>query len=163
MGYFLGEKLRHLRAHYQLTQMDVAQRLQLESHSHIAKLETGKTTPSLGFILRVAALFGVSTDYLLRDTIPVEATSTFALVGRSPADMPVHRFGEHLRALRIQRGKNQTQLAQQLAISRTYLNNMEAGRKAPSPTLVVIIADLFQVTTDTLLLNADAAAPASID
>ena len=163
MGYLLGEKLRHLRAQYQLTQMDVAQRLQLESHSHIAKLETGKTTPSLGFVLRVATLFGVSTDYLLRDTIPIKASSTVTLIGRAPANIPVYRFGKYLRALRLQRGINQTQLARQLAISRTYLNNMEAGRKAPSPVLIVVIADFFQVTTDALLFNVDSSRPAGID
>jgi len=151
MGYLLGEKLRHLRLQHQLTQLDLAQRLNLESHSHIAKLETGKTTPSLAFIVRVARLFGISTDYLLRDAISIDASITTPRISQSDDKELIQEFGARMRTLRLQRGINQTQYAQQLGISRSYLANMEAGRKAPSPTLVVTIADLFGVTTDELI------------
>jgi transcriptional regulator with XRE-family HTH domain len=43
-------------------------------------------------------------------------------------------------------------LAQHLGLaSRAYVSNLEAGRKVPSPELVVRIADHFGVTTDYLL------------
>src|SRR5689334_22221427 len=108
MGYQLGEKLRHLRLQHQLTQLDLAQRLHLESHSHIAKLETGKTTPSLAFIVRVATLFGVSTDYLLRDAIAVDASNITSRINQPTDKEPVQQFGARLRTLRLQQGINQT-------------------------------------------------------
>jgi transcriptional regulator with XRE-family HTH domain len=55
--------------------------------------------------------------------------------------------------LRLQRNLSQVDLARQLGITRQgYISNLEAGRKRPSPELVVQTADLFGVTTDDLLL-----------
>jgi len=50
----------------------VASQLALAGHAHVSYLETDSKEPSLDLIVRIADLFGVATDYLLRDTIPVE-------------------------------------------------------------------------------------------
>lgn len=152
MPELFGDKLRFLRHQHNLTQAKLAERLGLASHSHISNLEANQDAPSLVLVLHVADLFGVTTDYLLHDTIPVEGTTT-ALAGDLPGvDAPPGLFGAKLRALRHQHRLTQAALADQLGLAQQgYVSNLELSRKVPSLDLVVQIADLFGVTTDYLL------------
>jgi DNA-binding XRE family transcriptional regulator len=68
-----GQKVRHQRMRRGMTQAEMAHRLGLSSHAHVSNMETDRKDASLDLILQIADLFGVSTDYLLRDSIPVEA------------------------------------------------------------------------------------------
>lgn len=52
-------------------QADLARQLGLRTQAHISLLEAGHKEPSINLVLRIADLFGVTTDYLLRDDIPV--------------------------------------------------------------------------------------------
>ena len=62
------------------------------------------------------------------------------------------RFGAKLRCLRKVQGWTQQELARRLGYaSYTYLSEVERGRKEPSLSLVIGVADLFAVTTDQLL------------
>jgi transcriptional regulator with XRE-family HTH domain len=63
----LGLKLRALRTQRGWTQADVAAALGLKSQGHVSAFETGKKLPIANYVLALAALFGVSSDYLLRD------------------------------------------------------------------------------------------------
>ncbi len=155
MPRLFGDKLRYLRRQRGIIQVDLARQLGLASHAHIANLEASKDASSLDLIVRVARLFGVTVDSLLRDTIPVEALEAYRLPSSSQSELSPQHFGIQLRALRLQRNLSQVDLAQQLGIARqAYISNLEAGRKRPSPELVVQIADLFGVTADYLLLNS---------
>jgi transcriptional regulator with XRE-family HTH domain len=152
MPRLLGQKLRYLRRKDGMTQVELADRLALASHAHIANLEAGRDVASLSLVLRVAALFGVSTDYLLRDTISVGVVTTSAITNIPNSEQPAHLVGAKLRALRRQQRLTQVELARRLGLARQgYVSNLETGRKAPSLDLVVQIADLFEVTTDYLL------------
>jgi transcriptional regulator with XRE-family HTH domain len=72
-----GEKLHTLRIHHGLTLSELAQQLGYQSHSYINEIEAGRKTPTTALVIKVADLFGVSTDALLRDKIEVDtATST---------------------------------------------------------------------------------------
>lgn len=160
MAKLFGVKLRALRRWHGLTQVDLAQRLSLASYTHITKLEASQRDASLDLIIRIAQLFGISTDYLLRDTLSVEDVGPSSL-NLVPDSKPLLRlFGTKLRSLRLQKGISQTDLARQISVaSRTHINNLEADRKIPSPELIVQIADLFGVTTDHLLLEAGESEP----
>src|SRR3954463_11569101 len=72
MPALFGAKLRYLRREHKVTQVDLANKLGLASHTHVTKLEAGQRTASLELVVRVADLFKVTTDYLLRDSLPVE-------------------------------------------------------------------------------------------
>lgn len=151
MTRLFGEKLRALRYQQKLTQAEVAQQLGLASHSHVANLERGEDVPSLALTLRVAQLFEVAADYLLRDDQPVEAIIPAAIRKHSNTAAAAN-FGIKLRTLRQQRNLSQLDVARQLGLARQgYVSNLEMGRKAPSLRLVVQIADLFNVTADYLL------------
>jgi transcriptional regulator with XRE-family HTH domain len=67
-----GAKLRHLRKTQSMTQATLVHRLGMRSQSHISLLESGRNQPSIELVLQLADLFSVTTDYLLRDDIPVE-------------------------------------------------------------------------------------------
>jgi transcriptional regulator with XRE-family HTH domain len=152
MARLFGEKLRSLRQRHKLTQVDLAERLRLASQGYIADLEAGDEVPSLDLVVRVARVFAVSIDYLLRDTLAVEELVPSTINARPIEEARPGVLGANLRALRLQRGLSQTDLAHQLGLARRgYISNLETGRKAPSLALVVQLADLFGVTTDDLL------------
>jgi transcriptional regulator with XRE-family HTH domain len=44
----------------------------LYTHSHISELETGKRRPSLDLALRLARLFDVSLDQLVKDELELD-------------------------------------------------------------------------------------------
>ena len=66
----------------------------------------------------------------------------------------MRRFGEKLKRLRKQRGLTLQELALALGhADHTYLSRIENGKKKPSTELIIIIAQMFNVTTDQLLLD----------
>jgi len=67
-----GAKLRHLRGQHGLSQAELARRLGLAAHAHISLLERGHHEPSIDLVVAIADHFGVSTDYLLWDSIPIQ-------------------------------------------------------------------------------------------
>jgi transcriptional regulator with XRE-family HTH domain len=66
-----GEKLRFLRGQRGMTVRELASELEIKSHSHIVGLEAGKHKPSADLILKIADLFDVTTDQLMRDDLDV--------------------------------------------------------------------------------------------
>jgi transcriptional regulator with XRE-family HTH domain len=71
-----GEKLRVLRMRQGMTVRALAQRLGYSAYSYISDIETGKTTPRIEFILKVADLFQVTTDQLVRDELELPPDCT---------------------------------------------------------------------------------------
>jgi transcriptional regulator with XRE-family HTH domain len=67
-----GEKLRALRKRSRLSIRKLSREFGYSSHSYISEIETGKKTPSIGFIIRIADRFGVSVDQLVRDELEIE-------------------------------------------------------------------------------------------
>lgn len=59
-----GENLRKLRAERGLTQKELGDRVGL-SKAVVSKYENSLGYPSLDMLIKIAAFFGVSTDYLL--------------------------------------------------------------------------------------------------
>lgn len=151
MPAHLGDKLQYLRRQHGLTRAQVADQLRLASSSHVAKVESS-VAPSLSLVLRIAHLFSVTTDYLLRDSIPVENIET----ALQPSEVPSlpRLLGIKLRTLRKQRSLTQEFVTTQLGFARqAYISNLEAGRKLPGLDTLVEIAHFYDVTTDYLLLD----------
>ena len=66
----------------------------------------------------------------------------------------MERFGEKLRALRLQRELSIRQLASLLEISsHSHIVNLEAGRKQPSVNLILKVCKLFDVSPNQLMLD----------
>ncbi len=64
-----GEKLKSLRTQNGMTLQEVAIALGHSAHGYISELEAGKKQPTIVLVLRVARLFDVTTDELLRDDL----------------------------------------------------------------------------------------------
>ncbi len=64
-----GEKLRTLRKRDKISQRRLAPMLGINSYSFISEIETGKKKPSLEFVLKIAELFDVSVDTLVKDDL----------------------------------------------------------------------------------------------
>lgn len=66
-----GEKLRALRTQRGMTLRELAAALGHRSHSHINEIEFGRRTPNVALVMKVAELFQVSADQLLRDDLDI--------------------------------------------------------------------------------------------
>jgi transcriptional regulator with XRE-family HTH domain len=66
-----GEKLRTLRTRQGLTLQQLAYALGLTAHGYISELESGKKIPTAEVVLRVARLFNITTDELLKDELDI--------------------------------------------------------------------------------------------
>ncbi len=60
-------------------------------------------------------------------------------------------FCNRLKALRTQAGMTQAMLAQQLGVTKSVISFYELRERAPSPEILVRIAQVFHVSTDYLL------------
>jgi transcriptional regulator with XRE-family HTH domain len=69
----LPSKLRHQRERHGLTQAALANVLGLKTHSAVSMLESGERLPATDTLARIAAVYGVSIDYLIYDDLPIDA------------------------------------------------------------------------------------------
>lgn len=63
-----GEKLRCLRKRHQLTLIDLGNLLNVHN-TFVSQIEKGRRIPNAEMILKVADIFGVTTDQLMRDNL----------------------------------------------------------------------------------------------
>ncbi len=67
-----GEKLHILRKQRGLTLRELAPLLDMKSYSHLAQIEKGNSLPSVGLLVKIADLFDVSLDQLVRDELELD-------------------------------------------------------------------------------------------
>src|SRR5262245_1171278 len=96
MPRLFGDKLRLLRRQHNMTQVELADQLGLASQGYVANLEAGQEAPSLDLIIRISHVLGVTTDYLLRDTIPVDEEDV-GIVNHKRSAISLRVLGERLR------------------------------------------------------------------
>lgn len=60
-------------------------------------------------------------------------------------------FSNRLKELRTQAGLTQLQLAQRLGITKSVISFYELSERAPSPDVLIRLAQVFHVSTDYLL------------
>lgn len=150
-----GEKLAYLRRHYTMSQEALAKQVGTITRSHISYLESGRKMPSIGVVVRIAEVCGVTTDYLLRDTVLPDAVAAHWRVPTPPGALESPPFPTKLHRLRTQRGLSKSALARELGLAaHTFIGLLESGRKEPSAAFMVRLADFFGVTTDYLLWDA---------
>ena len=71
----LGEKIAELRKAQNMSQEDLADRMDVSRQS-VSKWESGQSQPELDKLLKLSELFHVSTDYLLKEeTVPAVQTA----------------------------------------------------------------------------------------
>jgi putative transcriptional regulator len=60
------------------------------------------------------------------------------------------KLGRRIRALRLEKGWSQVEMADLLAMNRGYLSEIETGKKDPSLTMLATIAEGFSITLSKL-------------
>ena len=93
----LGQKLKGLRNHHQLTQESVSEQL-FVSRQAISNWEQDKKMPDINNLYKLSKLYDVSLEYLLDDTILNESESANASVTPSTPIQTAHK-NEDLRKL----------------------------------------------------------------
>ncbi len=155
MPHLFGAKLRQLRTQQGLSQTALAQQLALASHAHISNLEAGRKTPSLDLVVAVADVFGVTTDYLLRDSLAVDQPLLAPRPQRRSGPQQARLFRVKLHHLRKQQGLTQVDLSRRLGLAaHAHISLLERGHSEASLDMVLQIADVFGVTTDYLLRDS---------
>jgi transcriptional regulator with XRE-family HTH domain len=153
MAAHFGAKLHRLRESQGLTLQELAHRLGLISRSHISNLESGHDRPSLDVVMRTAALFGITTDSLLRDTVPATSIISSGLQESNIPNVSPMGIAQQVRALRQAQGLTQAVLAKQLGLAgQSGIAKIERGERLPSLERVVQLADVLGVSTDFLLI-----------
>lgn len=84
----LSEKILYCRKKAGMSQLDLADALGV-SRQAVSKWETGESNPDVTKLPQMAALFGVTTDYLLSDE-PVEETAEPSEAPEPPQNPPVY-------------------------------------------------------------------------
>lgn len=67
-----GEKVRTLRQRQGLTLKELAEAVGVASFSYISDIENGKKTPHPTLIIKIADVFGVTADLLMRDEVDLD-------------------------------------------------------------------------------------------
>lgn len=91
----VAERIKILREQHNLTQAELAKRLRI-TRSSVNAWEQGISVPSTQYIVELAHIFKVSTDYLLG----VNSTITIDVSGLSDKDIElIHSIIKHLRSI----------------------------------------------------------------
>jgi len=67
-------------------------------------------------------------------------------------------FGQALKLLRRYQGMNQSVLAKELGVSRSYISELESGNRTPSLDLLNRYAETFEIPVSSLVFFAEALA-----
>ena len=89
----VADRIKFLREQMQLTQAELSKRLGI-TRSSVNAWEMGISIPSTQYIVELADIFSVSTDYLLN----VDSTATISVRGLTESDVAlVYGLVAHLR------------------------------------------------------------------
>lgn len=80
----ISERIKMLREKHDMTQAELAKRLMI-TRSAVNAWEMGISVPSTQYVVELAELFRVSTDYLLG----IPSTSSISVAGLSQEDIAV--------------------------------------------------------------------------
>lgn len=89
----ISERIKYLRENQGYTQADLARALGI-TRSSVNAWEMGISVPSTQYIIELANIFKISTDYLLG----MDTTATISIAGLSDKDVElVHQIINHLK------------------------------------------------------------------
>lgn len=141
-----SERLRTLRLESKYTQKELAEILGI-SYQSLQKYERGINKPRLERLEEIAVLFDVSVSYLLGET-DVRSPSTLS---------ETILFSKRVKALRINAGYTQAELAKKLGITRGAYTNYGIGTTPSIPRIDRLeqIANVFDVSVSYLIGETD--------
>lgn len=161
MPSVFSQHLRRLRLQHGLTQAQLATALQLKHQSHIAHLETPRGDadwPALSLLTAIARYFAVSIDSLLFTPTDQQKRSPHSLPPWPYEQTAFRLLGAKIRVRRTEQRWTLVELSHRLQVnpagtyySRSFLSNVEAGRKLITVPTLARLVTIFDVSADYLL------------
>ena len=112
------------------------------SHSHLSRIETGKATPTLTTIEKIATALGTSAAALL---------ATGARAGAADTEYLKRIVASNLRQAREGRGLSRQQLAEPIGFIHQYIGTTERAKRLPNIRNIVRLAQGLQIQPSGLL------------
>lgn len=138
------EKLKVLRKKKGLTQKDVADLVHVD-RVRITNWENGKREPNFENLSMLACIFDVSIDFLLSEYLEISKEAYLKL-----KEEKKNLFSVRLKELRLKKGLTQTELGEKVGVKQSTFTNWENGKREPSYENLVKLADLLEVSLDSL-------------
>ena len=136
----IGEKIVNLRKENNLTQDELANKLNVSRQS-ISKWESGLSLPEISNLLLISEIFNCTIDsLLLEETTPLEVPKE-----------SFETFGERLIYLRKKHHMSQELLADALEVSRQAIFKYEKNLIYPDLDKIIKISNLYNCSIDYLL------------
>lgn len=143
-----AKRLKRLRKEAHLTQQDVADYFKTSPQNY-AQWESGKISPKLESLEKLASYFGVSVSYLVGESDTID-DGAFKEQSEHAQLSDDKIFTERLKELREKSGLTQKQVAERLNISQSAYAQWETGKLNPKKETIQKFADLFNVSYDYL-------------
>ncbi len=138
------EKLKVLRKKKGLTQQEVADLVHVD-RVRITNWENGKREPNFENLSMLACIFDVSIDFLLSEYLEISKEAYLKL-----KEEKKNLFSVRLKELRLKKGLTQTELGEKVGVKQNTFTNWENGKREPSFENLVKLADLLEVSLDSL-------------
>ena len=138
------EKLKVLRKTKGLTQQEVADLVHVD-RVRITNWENGKREPNFENLSMLACIFDVSIDFLLSEYLEISKEAYLKL-----KEEKKNLFSVRLKELRLKKGLTQTELGEKVGVKQSTFTNWENGKREPSFENLVKLADLLDVSLDSL-------------
>lgn len=138
------EKLKVLRKKKGLTQQEVADLVHVD-RIRITNWENGKREPNFENLSMLACIFDVSIDFLLSEYLEISKEAYLKL-----KEEKKNLFSVRLKELRLKKGLTQTELGEKVGVKQNTFTNWENGKREPSFENLVKLADLLEVSLDSL-------------
>ncbi|WLD28620.1 helix-turn-helix protein [Clostridioides difficile] len=156
------KRLKELRAEKNMTQEDVANKLNLTKSAY-GYYEQGKTVPDAYMLSSLAEIFNVTTDYLLGMSSVKNQINTFVVYKSIPHknlsknESLISNFGERFKQLREERKLTQDELVTEFnkvyftSFNKSTISQYENNKRKPEINILENWADFFGISTDYLL------------
>lgn len=138
------EKLKVLRKKKGLTQQEVADLVHVD-RVRITNWENGKREPNFENLSMLACIFDVSIDFLLSEYLEISKEAYLKL-----KEEKKNLFSVRLKELRLKKRLTQTELGEKVGVKQSTFTNWENGKREPSFENLVKLADLLEVSLDSL-------------
>ena len=138
------EKLKVLRKKKGLTQQEVADLVHVD-RVRITNWENGKREPNFENLSMLACIFDVSIDFLLSEYLEISKEAYLKL-----KEEKKNLFSVRLKELRLKKRLTQTELGEKVGVKQSTFTNWENGKREPSFENIVKLADLLEVSLDSL-------------
>lgn len=134
-----AERIRNLRKARGMSQTSFASMCGLEQ-GQLSNYELGRFMPTIPLCERICRAVGINLPDFLRGD------------GDEKSGIPTEeRIGERVKALRLMRGMNQTELAERSGVADSTISSIERGERYGIVTTYLYLAEALDVSVGELL------------